>query len=80
MDTFLFLVIYMKLILREMCCNRAFVKVTLSVQTVAHFADFVQIRESLCREKFWNRRSAKVYVRKIFQQIGPTAKVNVCEK
>ena len=41
---------------------------TLGAET---FANFVQIRESLRREKFYIDRFAKVYAREIFQFFSP---------
>ena len=40
---------------------------TLGAETFANFANFVQIRESLRREKFYIDPFAKVYARNIFQ-------------
>ena len=40
---------------------------TLGAETFANFANFVQIRESLRREKFYIDRFTKVYAREIFQ-------------
>ena len=58
----------MPAVLLEKPCYKSKAKLhTLGAETFANFANFVLIRESLRREKFYIYRFAKVYAREIFQ-------------